>query len=631
MNHTRKKFKFHIPSGFQKKLWLFITAVSLLVCLTAACSHSEQISLPEKETAPLESQAQTEQETPKSSEQNAAQICSQFDRLCQDFMIDQLSGSFLNLHYTLLDPGAYGITDYEKSFGDFSLNALKEERAGQKEFQREFEKINPKLLDSSRQLTYRILMDAFEAENAGDGLELYCQPLAPATGTQAQLPILLGEFTFRSRQDIEDYLTLLADIDEYYRQILDFEKEKSQAGLFMTDSCVDQIIDECSGYLLPPENNFMTSAFNQRVDAVSDLSEQEKSDYKSRNQTIVAEHFIPAYQLLTDGLKSLKGTCTNEQGLCFYPQGSAYYEYLVHASTGTTYPTIEALRDAISAQIDSDLSAMAQILKEHPETADQVMDYRFSLTEPTEILEHLKTQISHDFPEIPACSYTTKTVPKELSSTLGPAFFLVPPIDDYDQCVIYVNPDSTSTDQDLYTTLAHEGIPGHMYQNVYFLSNCSSQLRKILSFASYSEGWAFYVENYSYTTDNGLSPALGQILALNTSASLGLHALVDININYFGWTREQVQQFLSPYFNDSPDSSLTDTIYNVMLNTPVNYLNYYVGYLEIIHMKEQAQAALGDRFDLKDFHTFLLDIGPAPFTVIHEDFQTWLNARKTGS
>lgn len=549
----------------------------------------------------------------------------EFEALCRKLFQEQLSSSYINLHYSLLDPDAYGITDYKRTFEDFSLNAMEEERRRQKEFQSAFENIDPSLLNEEQQLTYRILMAAFRAEAAGDGLELYYQPLAPATGIQAQLPILLGEFTFRNRQDVEDYLVLLGSIDEYYRQILDFEQAKSQAGLFMTDACVDQITEECRDCMLPAGRNFMTSSFDQRVDAMTELTDQEKADLKRRNLSIVSEDFIPAYQLLKEGLKELAGTGVGDQGLCHYPKGAAYYEYLVRASTGTTYESIEALRDAISEQVDSDMSAMAQIAREHPDAPGQAADYRFSLREPSEILEHLKEAIKEDFPEIPHCDYIIRMVPDELSRALGPAFFLVPPIDDYDQCTIYINPDSTSDSQSLYTTLAHEGIPGHMYQNVYFLSGCNEDIRKILSFSGYSEGWAFYVENYSYTTDNGLTPETGLILAHNAAASLGLHAMLDINIHYLGWSREQVRRFLEPYFDIDSEPALVDTIYNTILNAPVNYMNYYVGYLEIVHMKNQAADSLGEAFSLKDFHTFLLDIGPAPFTVIEEEFRKWLS------
>ncbi len=615
--------------GWQTAILLSrMLALSLVLLLILQTVTGCSLPAKTQSSAELTSDASTPQEDYEIYHKDDLQTRKKFEELCRQFMIDQLSDSFLNLHYTLLDPEAYGITNYEKTFGSFNLEDILRARQKQKAFQTSFESLNPELLDKNQQLTYRILMAAFKAEEAGDGLELYSQPLAPATGIQAQLPILLGEFTFHDRQDIDDYLILLSNIDEFYQQILDFEKEKSNAGLFMSDDCAEQITEECSGYLLPADHNFMTSSFNQRIDSMDGLSDQEKENYKARNQSIVSESFIPAYEHLTNGLNELKGTCTNEQGLCYYPDGKDYYEYLVRSSIGTTYETMEELRDAIAEQINDDLLAMSQILKEFPDTAEQLTEQPFSPMEPGEILENLKNLIGRDFPEIPECRYTTKYVPEELSSALGPAFFLVPPIDDYDECIIYINPASTSDSQPLYTTLAHEGIPGHMYQNVYFLSQCTNNLRKILSFTSYSEGWATYVEYYAYTAGCELSPELGQLLAHNASASLGLHALIDININYFGWTRQQVKEFLEPYFDFSQEESddLLSAIYNTMLYSPVNYLNYYVGYLEIIKMKNQAQETLGNRFNLKEFHKFLLDVGPAPFTVINEEFHSWLTA-----
>ncbi len=550
-----------------------------------------------------------------------------FDTLCGKLFHDQLSENYLTLHYTLADPSAYGITDCGLDFGDFSLDLLKEAGESQKEDKAALDKIPVELLDQQQQLTYKILEATYEAEEMFDGLELYYQPLAPTVGIQAQLPVLLAEYIFYSKQDVEDYLNLLSTIDGYYGQILEFEKEKAKAGLFMTDSCVDTIVSDCGAYLVASEENFLTSTFDERIDAMTDLGEEEKAAYKARNLEVLANHFIPAYETLLNGLKELKGTCTNEMGLCYHPKGKEYYEYLVHSSTGTTYETIDDLKDAVEKQLNYDLMAMSKLLMDHEELGEQLDNYQFSYTDPNEILEHLRTAIAADFPELEHTSYTTKYVPASLEQTLSPAFFLVPPMDRYKDCVIYINQGSVSTSGDLYTTLAHEGYPGHLYQNVYFLGNCDSPLRKILSFSSYSEGWATYVENYAYTMDNGLSKELGSLLAHNASASLALHALLDININYYGWDKDQVASYLSQYY-DVSDHTVVDQIYGYMLDAPVNYLNYYVGYLEILRMKEQAEKTLKDRFQLKEFNRFLLDMGPAPFTVIKPYFKEWLNASK---
>lgn len=594
-----------------------ILPLLLAFCLFAAGCQSSQNPPPESQT----SSAPVSQASPEVSPE-AEHARETFEQLCRRLFEDQLTASFLNLHYSLADPAAYGISDYEISFGDFSLDAMEEDFQAQQEILAALRDIDPQLLTEDQALTWEILTDTLETEQTSQDCLLYYQPLAPSIGVQAQLPVLLAEYAFYDAGDIEEYLTLLADIDRYYRQILDFEKEKARAGLFLTDACADQIIEECEAYTLDPEYNFMTTSFDQRVDAMEELSDEERAACKERNLEIVASDFIPAYELLLEGLEDLKGTCANELGLCYYSGGKTYYEYLVR-SLGSTYPSIDEMKRAIEQQIRSDLSAISDIVQEHPETAEEAAGYQFAYTTPESILRQLEAQAAEEFPEIEDYSYSARYVPEALRQTLGPAFFLVPPIDRYNSCVIYINPDSVSQNQSLFTTLAHEGIPGHLYQNVYFLSQCASDIRKILSFGSYSEGWATYVEHCAYTMDNGLSPALGELLARNASATLGLHALMDINIHYYGWDREQVASYLEQFF-DIRGSGVADALFDAMLSSPANYLEYYVGYLEILNIRQQAEETLGDRFEAKEFHRFLLDIGPAPFTVIRPRFQAWL-------
>jgi uncharacterized protein (DUF885 family) len=196
-------------------------------------------------------------------------------------------------------------------------------------------------------------------------------------------------------------------------------------------------------------------------------------------------------------------------------------------------------------------------------------------------------------------------------------------LDQYQNNVIYINNNPRFQNDDLYTTLAHEGYPGHLYQNVYFLSKKPNDLRSILSFSSYSEGWATYVEYYSYTLDNGLDPELGKLLAHNTAITLGIYAYLDICINYEGWDKEATAKYLGTFYNVE-NTDIVDSIYNSLVENPTNYMEYYVGYLEIMEMRNTAERVLKDKFNLKDFHTFLLDVGPAPFSVIQPAFRNWL-------
>lgn len=550
-------------------------------------------------------------------------VQTQFDALTQAIFKNELTNSGLDLHYTLADPAARGITEIPDTFGEFSLGVMKKNYDEMREIKKALASIDIKKLTNEQKLTYKILSLYLDTELTAEGLELYAQPLTSTIGIQAQLPVLLAEYSFYSKEDVDHYLALLSTIDTYYGQILEFEKEKSEAGLFMCDTAADHVLQSCEAYLVQPDHSFLTETFNERVDALTDASPEEKAAYKEQNLTILKDDFIPAYKNLIDGITALMGTGTNEKGLSHFPQGKDYFEYLVKSNTGTSYDTVPKLKKAIEKQLNSDLKELGDIAQAHPELLDSLDSYSFQHTKPEEILEALKSQISRDFPPLPACSYKVKYVPKALEGSLSPAFYLVPPLDRYQDNVIYINGGPRFQNEDLYTTLAHEGYPGHLYQNVYFISHNTCDLRNILSFSSYSEGWATYVEYYSYTLDNGLDPNMGRLLAHNAAVSLGLYALLDININYDGWDQEQVKEYLGKFYNIG-DSDVAETIYYSLVENPTNYMEYYVGYLEIMEMRNTAEKILKGDFDLKAFHTFLLDIGPAQFSIIQPNFRLWL-------
>lgn len=547
---------------------------------------------------------------------------TEFDQFTERVFLDEVQNSLIDLHYKIKDPAAFGITIPPATYGDFSVGQMCSDFQDMKDLKSELEAFNTDFLTKEQLVTYRTLMDYLDTELLSEGMELYYQPLAPTIGIQAQLPILLAEYQFYTRQDADLYLDLLSQIDVYYGQIMEFEKQKVAAGLGPSDTSIDSVIQSCNSYLVRPETNFLTDTFKERLDGLPDLTDADKEEYMAKHTQILKEHFIPAYQLLVDGLTALKGSGRNEYGLSYFEHGKEYYDYLVKSSTGTSY-SMEELKDAILVQQGKDLSRMSQILQENPDLYSKIDSYAFNLTEPAEILDDLKSQLSKDFPQLPASDYTVKYVPEALESTLSPAFYLVPPIDQYQDNTIYINGGDDFQNDDLYTTLAHEGYPGHLYQNVYFLNNTSCHLRHILSCGGYSEGWATYVENYSYTLDNGLDKNLAEILACNQSVTLSIYALLDINIHYEGWDLEKTKEYLGRFYS-LEDEEVIRNVYYAILDNPSNYLEYYTGYLEILNMRDEAMDTLGKDFELKRFHKFILDMGITSFRVIRPYFKVWL-------
>lgn len=596
---------------------LLLTTTLLTGCLTRPNSPSATTAAPYEESGADDYEHYDEKQLT---------VQKEFDALTEEVFRDEIGTSQLNLHFMLKDPSAYGITETEYLYAPLTDEFFEESKAERKELENKLSRFESTLLTDDQKLTMRVLQSTLRTEAMADGLELYAQPLTTTIGIQSQLPILLCEYAFREKQDVDDYLLLLDGIDEYYQQIMEFEKRKADAGLMMSDDSIDHVIESCESYLLVPGDNFMIYTFNARLEEVPDLTDEEKAAYRKKNEELLETAFLPAYQCLIEGLTALKGTGTNEKGLCGYPDGKKYYKYLVYSQTGTSYDSIPELLSAVEKSMNDRLMETSKLLKDSPSLVEDFKNYQYRLTKPEEIMEDLKIQTQDIFPSLPACNYTFKDVPKALELSLSPAFYLTSPLDDYQNNVIYINRNPRYDSTDFYNLIAHEGYPGHLYQNVYSHVNDGSNLRKILTFPGYSEGWATYVEQLAYSLDNGLEPEMSKMLASNSMASLGLHACLDIYINYSGWDKAQVRDYLKNFYSEPDD--VVDNIYHTMIENPGNYLSYYVGCLEIMNMRESAEKELGDRFDEKAFHTFLLEIGDAPFDVIQAYFTSWLMKQK---
>lgn len=556
-----------------------------------------------------------------SAEQQGEQ--SAFDDFLDSLFKEEVVSDTLTLHYTLSDPAGYGVESYPITFGDFSMDTIDEDYKEMQETLDAIQDFNRDLLSADQQLTYDILVDSMTDDLSVKGLDLYAEPLNIGVGIQAQLPVVLGEYAFYSEQDIKDYLALLPEVNTYFEQILTFEREKSAAGLFMPDQVLEEIVQGCVDYIQTPEDNVLLSSFTERLDAFEGLSDEAKAGYIAQNEDAVLNSVIPAYQKLINGLNELKGTGTNAQGLCYFPEGKTYYEYMVKTRTGSS-KTVEELIQATQERFQRDLMSMALIMQQSDkDLATEAASFSFSLTDPEAILQDLKGKITADFPEIPETAYTIKYVPESMQDSLSPAFYLTPPIDRMTDNIIYINPASTDSASSLYTTLAHEGYPGHLYQTVYEQNHNIAPIRSLLSYMGYTEGWATYVENYAYSLDDGIDSALAGVVQYNQSATLAVYALMDFHIHYEGWDVTQSTEFLSQIFG-LDDASVVENMYYYIVSNPTNYLSYYIGYLEFTLLREEAEEAMGDDFVLKDFHQFVLDLGPAPFGIIEERMQDWM-------
>lgn len=547
------------------------------------------------------------------STSDTATVNRTFEEFTNNLFKDSIASNTITLHYSVKDPSALGITDYEISLGDFSKEARASSPSYLKESLSRLQDFDFDTLSLENQLTYDILVDSLNTQLKLCDYDLFQEPLAFSGGMQMELPILFAEFAFSCEQDVKDYLKLLALADEYFDQVMDFEAEKSDKGMFMSTDLCEYVIDSCESFLSQKENHYLLTSFESRLQDL-DISDQKKASYIRQNETILEKQLFPSYTSMVEQLKELKNTGKNSGGVCSFKDGKKYYETLVYAETGCS-DSLDVIFERIENQRLEDLLLCATLESKNETLLEECSHLEWNMPSPESMLSSLEDSMTADFPDPPSCDYEINYVDPSLEEYLAPAFYIVAPLDAYKENVIYINKEYISSDIYAFTTLAHEGYPGHLYQTVMTYAYEYPNIRSILDYGGYVEGWATYIEMMSYGYA-GLDEDVAEFLSHNQAATLSLYASSDIGLHYYGWDDAQMREFWAGY--GITDEAVIKKITQLILSTPGNYLKYYVGYLEFLDLKDYAQDLFGDSYSDKSFHQAILDIGPAPFSILKE-------------
>lgn len=543
----------------------------------------------------------------------AGKSTGSFSEFCTTLFREEMKSNTMNLHFTLKDPKAAGIDSYEITLGSLSGDSPHNQARQLKKLSEELKKYSHRSLKGKDRLTCRLLSDYISRQQNLAAYPYYDEPLTPSGGVTSQLPVLLAEYTFRNTRDIKDYLGLLSQMDTYFLGILDYEQKKADAGLFMSDEACLKVIEGCEVFTEHPDDNFLIDTFSNRLNAMDGLTDTQKNAYLKQHSKVLSDHVIPAYSQMIKGLTMLLGRGHNNWGLCNFPEGKAYYEAVVSADTGCD-DSVEDLFSQIAKARREDLTFCQNLLEKNPKLASQSPKPDAALKEENAMLSRLQKEILTDFPAPPQTDVEICHVDPALSEYLAPAFYITAPIDDISHNRIYINDAKNDTDIYYFTTLAHEGYPGHLYQTICTSSYGAPEVLSLLNYPGYTEGWATYTEMQSFYYA-GLDPDLASLLQHNQAATLSLYATADIGIHYFGWEKEKNAAFWSEYGVD--DTATVKRITDLILEEPGNYLKYYVGYLKFRQMREQL-ALENKSFSVSAFHEAILRTGPSPFSVLEE-------------
>ncbi|MGN1165648.1 MAG: DUF885 domain-containing protein [Lachnospiraceae bacterium] len=564
-----------------------------------------------------------------------------FETYTETLFCEEVKSNSISLHYTLKNPDSYGIESPPVSLGTCTTDTTAI-CASIENAQSVLSTFHPDRLSKENRLTYDILKDYYDFELKLAPYALYEEPLSPLTGTQSQLPVILSEYQFYNTSDIDTYLELLTKVPAYFDAILEFEKARADLGIFMSEESLDALLDECDTFVKMGKSNYLYSSFEERINELDNSQSLDRENYKKINTDYIKKYIFPAYKHLADGLEALREYTAERKGLASLPGGKDYYKLLVKRETGSDR-SIEELQELTRRQMMEDLGDMqtALIKSGYPDNSNETSDTEdqnsaedssdsptsdiysaqgiiLEDSNPMSILTLLQSKMEHTFPASPSVDVQIKYVSKSLEEYLSPAFYMIPAIDNVKSNVIYINSGQMSDDLSLFTTLAHEGYPGHLYQNVYYMSQDPDPVRCLLDFGGYAEGWATYSEMLSYYYAP-IPKETATIMQKNTSIILGIYALADMGIHYDSWSLSETLQFFQEYGIN--DAETVKSIYELILQDPANYLKYYIGYLEFLELKKDAIKEWGDEFTQKKFHKAVLDVGPAPFWILGEQLR----------
>lgn len=606
-----------------------LLALALALCLLAGCSSSVS---PDSQPA-ASSGSSSGGEAPASGggrRTHKTQGDAVFAAFTREIFVSSLGSNGLTLNYSLIDPDAFGISrDIPDPLGYYSPETWLEDQQAVREELDWLHGYDRESLSPDMQLTWDVLEYYLLRQNEYAGLELHTEPLGALTGEHTSLPILLAEFRFSCEEDIGLYLSMLEDFPRYFDELALFEEYRAKAGYFMGDEQLDELLQFCRADADAAVGGMLRQSLADRFAGLDWLSPADAAEYTAKSDALIREAVLPAYAALADRLEPLRGSGPDDPGAGKLPRAKDYFTFLMWDQVGLDLSTMpsrsaaDAVLDILTQRLDELLALTEQLLEEDPSLEDAYFDWTGPDMTPEEMLADLREKSAAEFPLPREAECVVREVSPALGEYLSPAFYLTPPLDSPEQNVIYINPAQLGSGASLYTTLAHEGYPGHLCQSVIAAEAGLDPVRSLLTWRGYSEGWASYVE-FGYAYDWALpdNKPLAQYAAAIDEMSLMMMARIDLLINAVSVGNEKAAAVLLDQYGFNPDAA--HEVVQLVAEDPGSYLCYALGEIEFLRLRDKAMKTLGSAFDPVEFHRVLLEGGELPFQLLEARLDAWL-------
>lgn len=531
------------------------------------------------------------------------------DELFQEMM----SEDYTTLHFSLRDYQKYGIEKPDVNIGDASWDDYEDSVEDCDEYLKKLQSFDYDSLSETEQKDYRTIAFYLERNKELNSYPYFDWAFNSAEGVIDNLLTTFTEFVFYEKEDIDDYLATLASVPAYLDQCLENTKKQAAKGYFLTDAMLKATEDAIEKFVDKKDDNELIKIFDENIDAFDGLSAEEKEAYKKKNREIVLNAYIPSYEKVAEELQKLKGSRKADYNVSSLDGGSEYYAALARYKTSID-ADVETILDICTQYIEKSVDELYDIMQNHSEVTEETLDFDSA----EDVLSYLEGHLDA-FPVLDKVYYNVQYLDPSVANDSIVAYYLSPPVDDMRDNVIKINGDNVSDVLDLYTTLAHEGFPGHLYQTNYYIQQQPSLLRTQLTMMGYQEGWGMFAEGQALHL-SGLSEYASEYQKINIELNYVLSAAVDLGVNGLGWSTKDVSKYLDRL---DLNSSIAKDLYDFATLQPGTILPYGVGVAMFELLENKAKNALGNDFDQKAFNEVLLNDGNRPFEVVEDDVNAY--------
>lgn len=531
------------------------------------------------------------------------------DELFQEMM----SEDYTTLHFSLRDYQKYGIEKPDVNIGDASWDDYEDSVEDCDEYLKKLQSFDYDSLSETEQKDYRTIAFYLERNKELNSYPYFDWAFNSAEGVIDNLLTTFTEFVFYEKEDIDDYLATLASVPAYLDQCLENTKKQAAKGYFLTDAMLKATEDAIEKFVDKKDDNELIKIFDENIDAFDGLSAEEKEAYKKKNREIVLNAYIPSYEKVAEELQKLKGSRKADYNVSSLDGGSEYYAALARYKTSID-ADVETILDICTQYIEKSVDELYDIMQNHSEVTEETLDFDSA----EDVLSYLEGHLDA-FPVLDKVYYNVQYLDPSVANDSIVAYYLSPPVDDMRDNVIKINGDNVSDVLDLYTTLAHEGFPGHLYQTNYYIQQQPSLLRTQLTMMGYQEGWGMFAEGQALHV-SGLSEYASEYQKINIELNYVLSAAVDLGVNGLGWSTKDVSKYLDRL---DLNSSIAKDLYDFATLQSGTILPYGVGVAMFELLENKAKNALGNDFDQKAFNEVLLNDGNRPFEVVEDDVNAY--------